>query len=327
MILTTTAPHTRLCETLMAFTYVPVPLIVVSIKNTPGMTWRTTLCHGRLRTISAFAPIRCVPLSLAQEWLLNLSPQESLQRISTELYDTVTLRALGLCVNQRFSLLICVPCGVVLVPSQGASHLAQKHSLRCAELCRIIAPYSLLSSIPPAMNGAIRPIEGLPVVDAFKCTDCGYILSTTRHLNTHFSEKHPHNTRPDRYAPISAQHLNNFSSKNYFEVSIPMSATTPLTIDDYIANVTKEMNLVHTTLSVQPDARNIPQWLQITGWHEHLAGHIPKNLRQLVSFPTVAEFPTLKKYVAQLLHDCCALIKETPVLVLQKLNSPDMAKR
>lgn len=180
----------------------------------------------------------------------------------------------------------------------------------------------------PAQNsGAISPIEGLAVVDAFKCTECGYILSTARHLNTHFSEQHAHNTRTDRYVPVLAQHLNNFSSRTYFEVSPPASTAAPLTIDDYITNLTEDINRVYSSVQVEPDTRNVPSWLKITGWHEHLANIPPKNVRCLVSFPTVNEFPTLKKYVSQLLHDCCALIVETPVLVLQKLNSPDIAKR
>jgi len=58
-----------------------------------------------------------------------------------------------------------------------------------------------------------------------------------------------------------------------------------------------------------------------------IEGHNVADLRSLVSFPTVQEFPILQQVVVSMLMDASDLIEQTTPLILEILNSADPIKK
>jgi hypothetical protein len=248
--------------------------------------------------------------------------------MSEDLVDTDTLRSLGLCINTRHHLLLCVFCQSWIVPAHVPTHIKNNHpNLRKyffpAALEGLVERFNLCIQDPPIPTQVCHAIQGIAVVDALSCSLCRYVCPKASSMLKHHQKKHSMEPRPNKWISVPAQQYNQAVSKVYFQVAREITLDGPVGVGDTFERIS---DIVGATKTVS-DVRNIAPWLRITKWHLQVEPYSTSKLLFLVSVPALTEFPTLKLALSELLEEASDMIDATPILILQKLNSPDWIKQ
>jgi Orsellinic acid/F9775 biosynthesis cluster protein D len=116
--------------------------------------------------------------------------------------------------NEQFDLLICVPCGVVIMPGKLGGvkgHLEYSHHLNVERFAltkserhellqlhgqRVLNP----RPFHPGPNSA--PIPYLPVIDGFYYMDCPHICTTHGSIEYHSRHKHRWSSKNNGNLPL-----------------------------------------------------------------------------------------------------------------------------
>ncbi|RAO64318.1 uncharacterized protein BHQ10_000330 [Talaromyces amestolkiae] len=116
--------------------------------------------------------------------------------------------------NAQHKLLICLECKYAIQKHAVDSHLL-RHKIYRGERQQLLSAISELE-IPEA--GGVRfptepcePVDGLPVIDGYKCTargGCGSLYASVKRMRRHWSESHGLTDLPEGYA--SAVHMQTF---------------------------------------------------------------------------------------------------------------------
>jgi Orsellinic acid/F9775 biosynthesis cluster protein D len=104
--------------------------------------------------------------------------------------------------NEQFDLLICTPCGVVIMPGKGGvvkGHLdythhskAQHFPLSMSDRYKLLQQHEPRTLNPEPQNPDPNspPIPYLPVLDGFSCLECVHLCSTLPSIEYHARKKH-----------------------------------------------------------------------------------------------------------------------------------------
>jgi Orsellinic acid/F9775 biosynthesis cluster protein D len=104
--------------------------------------------------------------------------------------------------NEEHDILICIPCGVVVMPDQGGGvkgHLEGSHngkaknfSLSPKERGELLKRHGgrTLNSSPQMPDPDTHPIPHLPVWDGFHCLECHYVCAALSTIQRHLWKEH-----------------------------------------------------------------------------------------------------------------------------------------
>jgi len=228
-------------------------------------------------------------------------------------------------------MIICTSCQSGLEPAAVTSHLLNVHKLK--DICltqdsidKVCEEFKIPASLP-SIQGPLPEIEGLVVLTtALQCKICRTVRGSLSSIKKHYSQNHPGNALET--IDVTAQRLSQQPPHNaYFPVIPTNKQLLTLPIDLNLLRTECDMAYV-SFISVDVDKRTISPWLLTTGWHTHIAGYDIQKLRKLVEMPQPQEalLSKLEKGTTAVMQRGVELMKDTPLLVLQKLNSPDPIK-
>lgn len=127
--------------------------------------------------------------------------------------------------NAQHKLLICLECKYAIQRHAVDSHLL-RHKIYRGERQQLLSVISELELPEPDdvrfPTGPCEPVDGLPVIDGYKCTArgvCGSLYASVKRMRRHWSESHGLTNLPEGYA--AAVHMQTFfrgTKIRYFEV-------------------------------------------------------------------------------------------------------------
>jgi len=251
------------------------------------------------------------------------------------LHASELLSEFGLHFESTYRLLVCLDCEVALTSQSAATHFRNIHhdsrlKISKPQLDAACAQLDVSTQMPTDL-WAIPAIPGLRMfTDALLCgvQGCCKVYSTQLSMCKHYRDEHPSTPIPANWTVVFAQRLDNGSHNRLFKVEPPSSSSLEahagkdwvMQLYETIDNLTQVPNLAPN------DPRSLTPWLRSTGWPSHVLGHTKSHLRRLVSYPLDSEFPWLRPAMLALYERSASLIEGTPVLALQKLNTPDPQK-
>ena len=151
-------------------------------------------------------------------------------------------------------------------------------------------------------------------------------------MQIHHKKEHCDLAAPTRWKSCKAQHLKEQGTgalRTFWEV-IPDKITqdpTQALMEELMESLNKELHTVQAPV----DRCLVSPWLLTTGWHVYMESmNLPMDvLRQMVSLPHSHELQhqTLLTAIELYFQEGVALINSTDERVLQRLNSPDPAKK
>jgi Orsellinic acid/F9775 biosynthesis cluster protein D len=258
--------------------------------------------------------------------------QKPLVPISQHLFANDFLKAHLLVINKTHHLLLCSACEVVVLPSQAGEHMKNLHDMiiRPATLAQLVAEvkyYSVAEVVPDRPTKVIDAIEGLAVTQSIQCAGkkCSFLSPVEYQLRRHQREAHKILGTVESNSMVPTQRFNNGNNKTYFHVTLPAPEPLNASIMDHIKDLKLVVRNSQKALLADEDVRNMAPWLRITRWSEHIKGHKVTDLRALVSTPS--EYQGLREGLDHLFEKAASLFDSTPLLVLQRLNSPDPLKQ
>jgi hypothetical protein len=177
---------------------------------------------------------------------------------------------------------------------------------------------------------ASPPFAGIKILEGYACTICTQLSLNKKHLQDHYTQKHPIQHCPTVFSQYPMQRFSLAHAgpcRTLFRVQppplvLPSKTASPLTYARQ--QMAKALEVPRKRSNV--DQRSISPWLLSTHWHEHIYGYNAKELCDLASFPNKKEFPGLQEvvhdYFAEATQELCTLQE----LTLQILNTNDPAK-
>jgi hypothetical protein len=243
------------------------------------------------------------------------------------------LESLGLVVDPVLSCLCCESCRIALVPKHVNAHIKKMHGLdsidvngvKLAEACKRLGA---LSDLPNMKGPNIKQQHaGLALYDGIGCTRCQYACLSRESMRKHFQQCHQDVKLQTIWPQALVQQLDKQTSNTFFRVE-PWAKPEAMPDSIYLKNLEESLEAERTEgrREGETNARQISPWLLTTRWHEHIAGHDPIELKELVTVPKKHEFPGLHDAVKYLFKVALDMIDNCPELVLQRLNTPDPAK-
>jgi hypothetical protein len=229
-------------------------------------------------------------------------------------------------------LIICTGCGIALEPHSILYHLRNLHNLKKPKLLQshlddLCNQYRIPAKFLP-IQGPIPQIQGLTLYrNGVQCEHCGFMSGQRNIVTTHHQKMHVKDGLNAQIKEIALQRLSSLpDSKKYFSVLL---ADAPSGLNVEVQDLRHRCDAAYVSFAPSDNEnRTVSPWLLTTRWHEHVAKYDSQKLRQLVEFPNQNEagLARLEKGVLAVMKGGMNLIVKTPVLVLQKLNSPDPAK-
>lgn len=251
------------------------------------------------------------------------------RRVKPQLVQDKFLTNMGLVFNTAIRSVICLGCKVVLVPTQisahmGANHKEQRIRVDKEKTASVLKKLGALPS-PPTMRGSetVDEIEGLAVHEGVGCGLCDKVLGVEGSMSNHYRVCHEGAKRS--WKPVKVQQLNRFHDKGFFRVHVVRKpeAMSTVRIVRELRERQVEMTVARTGNSLDP--RMVSPWIRSTRWGELVEG---KDVGALMALVDTEELPGLTEAVQFLLYNYGKdFFKLLPELALQKLNSPDPAKR
>ncbi|KAJ7204869.1 hypothetical protein B0H12DRAFT_1035224 [Mycena haematopus] len=235
---------------------------------------------------------------------------------------TPALQAVKLSVNTDLHLLICCDCAYNATNYR--DHTTRIHGFQVDEkLTAAVAQFQIRAEYPPLGTSRIARayISGLScITDQFGCPECPYAAGK-KPVAAHIKSVHA-GSRFSMDKGITTQVLNAGAKKTCIRVKQPTNEPPP-DPNDLLTQI-KSFKVVRD-LQI-PNARLISPWLMGNLWHKEIEPHKAhiQALCDLVSFPKDNEFPDLPACVQQYFYEATALIENTELLVLRKLNTHDI---
>jgi hypothetical protein len=166
--------------------------------------------------------------------------------------------------------------------------LAKRHKIQvkketAEEVMETIKAHGIYDDMPVATPMARQaPVELIAVVEnGFCCEICDYCCPTQRTFNNHWSKEHKNAQlkSKNRYHQSDIQTFFDPVPLKYFEVSsclknVPVGSPYDL----YIRNELPKRQAFTPSIPVKD--REVPPLLQVTQWHNHLAGYITNDVRR-----------------------------------------------
>lgn len=214
---------------------------------------------------------------------------------SIDTFHCLALSQLGLVVNTKHNILICMECQSVVAPSSLRRHLSthkskyphiKLHNLLHA-LVSAVPSWSLLTEHPPHPTETVAPIFGLrpPQLEYVICIDCNRGFYEQRDLQRHTCQSRmgPQGSQ-FKIAPV--QRFYNNTRSSWFPVSV--AANVQSTQDDITPRkayqeLASQRSALDKTASVSHNWRVIHPFLYHEKWLEHIQGYNIENLVALVS--------------------------------------------
>jgi len=227
-------------------------------------------------------------------------------------------------------MLCCTECRVLLTASTGLVHIrSAAHAVSYARMSEdkyenVCTELGIRTEYPTIQE--LNGIESLSGLDIYTMSlvcgveECSMIFASRSTMWKHYNGKHKGVPLLNIWHIVLAQHLDNGAHKTYFQVIKPLYVFRPILNKDWIDNAIKLSPLYNT------DPRYVNTFLVKTKWVEHVKGLDPDELRSLVSSPRANEFPLLKEMVEWVFEVAMVLIKGTPEIILQHLNTKELVK-
>jgi Orsellinic acid/F9775 biosynthesis cluster protein D len=216
--------------------------------------------------------------------------------------DDVNLRLIECVVNVKVGLIICPRCHMAVPRQYLRRHLASNHhiSRSLTWLDHALEPYSItplnqlemyLEEVGEAL---VEPVQGLPIRDGMKCSQCPYYGVTRDIMNKHYKTKHPECSRD--MVPCKVQTLFGGTFKKYFGVKVTdksrvehdMSSITSAwhsyqqgVIVDEESNTARLM----ITAVIPDDFDLLDPFIVQSRWYNLIDGHQVDSLLRLGSTP------------------------------------------
>lgn len=216
------------------------------------------------------------------------------------------LLQLSLRVHSVYKTLHCISCQTVHLPGDIVAHL-NTHDIRIPkkDISKLVTSLTDLQAEEsrekirnPPPGGP--PVECLPVVqEGHCCNQCNYCVPALTSFRNHWSSAHKDDLTPANESFHLGVIQTFFKSRrqSWFEV-IPSLVPSPPSVDLFEVYMQQQVPKFKETLVNEPiHVREIPPFLQVTGWHLHLEKHLKtrqgiKNIRSLVYLPTLRDNET-----------------------------------
>ncbi|KAG6895835.1 hypothetical protein C0992_012212 [Termitomyces sp. T32_za158] len=249
----------------------------------------------------------------------------------TQLIEPPYLQKLGIVYNCALPALICLGCGIALVPSHIVEHIKNKHPDCGIVLSRDSIEQDIkqlaIKDQFPSLDFIPRPaIQGLPVHTALQCGSCSKVYVAQSSILKHHHMEHKNIPMPSSWATVAAQQLNNSNQRTYFPVIPALSTHT-----SHAQEIVNQLQAAMQTLDGQPtghrlDPRLVSPWLKSNRWLELIKDKPIDELRASVAPLKKDEFSLLVAAVQKLYFGSEDMFDLVPELVLQRLNTPDPVK-
>jgi hypothetical protein len=199
------------------------------------------------------------------------------------------LEKLGIAFHKHYRVLICLACGSAYPPADIVGHLRNQHSVKAKdeEASYILSTPETLGvidsqSVPlPASSGP--PVEGIKVVDGFRCCFCDYAAVSKRTITDHFSVhkgEHSLASVEARSRPAKLQAFWAVIHKVYFEVNPSLAHLSASSIwATYLSEeALKPTEEIPAVPAVRPT--EVPLLLKHTQWHTLLGDRIKDRVQR-----------------------------------------------
>ncbi|KAG6867314.1 hypothetical protein C0993_004588, partial [Termitomyces sp. T159_Od127] len=250
---------------------------------------------------------------------------------NTQLVEPPYLHKLGFAYNTALGALVCLTCGIAIVPSHIVNHVKNKHAECSINPDReLIARDIELYGVPehlPSLDLTTRPaFQGLTVHTALQCSLCPKVYVAQSSMVYHHHTEHKGIPVPSSWHSVSAQQLDHTLERSFFPV-IPQ-VTLPLPSGRAILD---NIHAAMDRLDGQPaghrlDPRLVSPWLKSNRWPELVKDRSVTDLRAIVAPLKANEFPLLVPAVHRLFLTSEDMFELVPELVLQRLNTADPVK-
>ncbi|KAF9474387.1 hypothetical protein BDN70DRAFT_898983, partial [Pholiota conissans] len=192
------------------------------------------------------------------------------------------------------------------------------------EIAAIFSENHLLDTLSVDFTNVIPAIEGLDVVHVYQCTKCPLLYGKLNSVQKHFREVHFADNMPSEWKTLPAQRADQAQSSTWFQVIPPMDSSHTVSNSALVVSQIEHQLKVCSSMDnlEDLDVRNVTPWLRITRWHEYTKGYNMGDLRNMVMQPNRIQFARLKNALAEFWMSSSNLINSSPLLLLQKLNTP-----
>lgn len=236
--------------------------------------------------------------------------------------------------HNQLKSVICTDHHILLKRSNIFSHVQQEHSSHHHHsfiLSKLTSVLTNLWNVPEKLMdiepGHLYPqFQGLPIHLGYQCPDCVYVSISHKKTRNHVRQHH-HHPYVIQYIPVQRYARN----KPPFPI-IPTSSSSPTTgVDILINTLASAVNLTFKPPlgAYTENTRLVSQWLLRTKWPTIIQNRDIGQLYKVVQKPPCDD---------KLLQQACLLVRAftklatqnislLPDLVLQRLNTPDKAKR
>lgn len=215
-------------------------------------------------------------------------------------------------------------CGVWVERGNIQGHLTQTHFKRKSEVEDMNTAMTALGASfgKPKIPGNQDFIPGLVLHRAFQCgiKGCPVVMKAADSQRVHRSMCHQGSKAPWEACP--AQRLNRSDAKTFFRVAMPVGERVGTTVHEVVADIlkdTKRRRSEEQSRVADEDNRVISPWLITNKWPEIVGDRAPQEVRDLVD--NVKDIPNLSDDLWRLVMKCSAVIRVTPQLLLERLNT------
>jgi hypothetical protein len=239
--------------------------------------------------------------------------------------DDPILTAYSLCVNNRYKILICLSCRILVKPSSIRTHLSRTH--KCKKLPKdliekIKEKYDLIDTIP-IITQTILPVFGLRTLKRMMvCGKCSRGYSTSKSFNDHLY--HDHKGEKHRFYLSPMQRFTSAQNSPYFPVMVPYFLEDgPLSDFEILLAQDSDTDISSEPMEFTQDFHLLSRFLTKSRWTEVVNGLVPKFVRQFVGPVTGDEgnFEDLSIFTQAWLAGCQQLVQEQSNQILKAFSS------
>lgn len=268
------------------------------------------------------------------QFILNQDdPRVNVAPLTHQLQYPPFFSRLGLAYNTSIKCVICLTCQWVIPKSQVEGHLIKWHKdqdngiqITSQEIASALTSIDALEHLPELGYGPRDEVQGLKVQDGWLCSQCNKVYGEVSSIEKHYQSSHKGMPLPTTWQSVKAQQLSN-ANRKYFRITTCQPnevASTSKIIEDLRA---EQLALDGMPSGDRLDSRLLSPWLKSTRWLDLIAGKSIPDLICLASIPNDEDYPGLVAAVRALFLGYSSLFDDIPELALQRLNSPDPAKR
>lgn len=235
-------------------------------------------------------------------------------------------------INEDLQCFICLACAQAYHGKNITSHLQRTHSISIttallANIQSVIDASTIVVKympMTPFKDAFYKEFVGIKMEKEWGCPVCP-VAGDKKYVRNHLSGQHSDHKNLPLEPNIYTQVLNKAMTKTKLRV-IPRSIQSDVNSTDPATEWSNRFINSHTTLLNQtrsiPNARHISPWLMRTSWHILIENINVNDLRMLVSLPGKEDnLGWVHSLVVQYLQKASAMIKDTQMQTLQRINS------